>query len=191
MASEEASVLSPLEQRVGTRLSVGKLDIEKQERMLKKFLFLTRDVDVWVEENRCQDRSPHVKRILEEHRILKERILALFQEAMLWSIEFRVWNQIRGLVSRINIVKRAAGIRLRLGARSMSNHDEDNVFIDEPRRDGEPGPGETGEAGYGQGEPISGNQLVLQPVITAEDNKPSAPEKPQVESIYMRGGAGI
>ena len=64
---------------------------------------------------RCLGRSPDVKRIKEEHGILKEWILALFQEAMLRRIEFKLWTQIRGLIPRIDIEKSAAGSRLHLG----------------------------------------------------------------------------
>ena len=69
--------------------------------------------------------------------MLKERILALFHEAMLRGIDFKVWPQINGIIPRIDTVKDAVGNILRLGTRSVTEQYEDDVFIDEPRKEGE------------------------------------------------------
>ena len=105
--------------------------------MLRRFLLPTKDVDICIEENQNLGRSPNRERILLEHSMLKERILALFHEAMLRGIDFKVWPQINGIIPRIDTVKDAVGNILRLGTRSVTEQYEDDVFIDEPRKEGE------------------------------------------------------
>ena len=119
-------------QGMGNRLLAREADAQKQEGMLKAVAVLENDIENWVTENREYEGLPDIAMIVEQHGLLKKRIVSAFSDATIWRIEFKVLTQIQGLHVRIDNVKKVADYKEHQ-KEQKSNRNNDDVFIDEPR----------------------------------------------------------
>ena len=104
-----------------------------------------------------------------------------FQEALVQKLEFTLLCKILELICKIKEAKKKMELRMRSGSRGMENEmfNDDSVRV-KGRVEHVLSPI------HGPGEPLEGNQNVIQPVLTSEFNESRAIGQPQEKSVYMR-----